>query len=185
MKPMYDHDLYESLERDRERGLAEIIRRYQDTVYSVAYSYAGDAFTAEDIMQTVLIKVYSKIDSFKWSSKLSTWIYRITLNACHDYARKKKNKKDVFSVIDDSLAAPERSVESEAMREEIRLAVKRLPDAYRDVVVLRYAEGKSCKEIAEILSCSPAAVDVRLFRARTALKEYLLPLFSEEAFYEV
>ena len=183
---MNDNELREHIRLDGKKGFKVLMQEYQDMVFTVAWSYVRGQSDAEDITQEVFIKIFRKIGSFRWSSRLSTWIYRITINTCHDHARRKKMADIPVSGQSETLSAPFRQqLESQETREEIRKAVHSLPERYRDVVILRYTEKRSCREIASILQCSVASVEVNLFRARGLLKELLEPFMTKEVLNEL
>ena len=142
-----------------------------------------NAHDAEDAAQDVFLKAYQHLNKFKPEASLLTWLYRIAINMCIDYRRKpffeslfKTSKEgDVFAV--DQLAdspSPERLYESKQISHAIQLALGRLSEKLRTVIVLKEIEGLSYEEIAEILKVSIGTVKSRISRAREELKELLI-----------
>lgn len=159
-----------------------IVEKYKEKVRNLTYSIIGEKFLVDDIAQEVFTKVYLKINSFRFESKFSTWIYQITLNKCRDELRKKTFKS--FFVLDETMSIKSKedfhsSVESEDLSKIVRKEITRLPRKLREVVVLKDIEDLSYKEISTILNCNEGTVKSRLFRGRMQLRSRLMP-FREE-----
>lgn len=166
----------------------EIISKYQDKLYNLCRHMLGNAHDAEDAAQDVFLKAYQNLNKFKPDSSLYTWLYRIAINTCIDYRRKpffeslfKTSKEgDVFAVdqLSDS-PSPERLYESKLISNAIQLALGRLSEKLRTVIVLKEIEGLSYEEMAEVLDVSIGTVKSRISRAREELKK-LLKKFREQ-----
>ena len=142
---------------------------------------------AYDISQEVFIRVFKSIKKFKGQSSFSTWLYRITTNACLDELRKRKNNKNIISIdqeiqledgevfrqIEDDGPTPELVAERNELREIIKEAISKLSDEHKEVIVLRDIQGFSYDDIAEIIKCPQGTVKSRINRARRMLKEIL------------
>lgn len=175
------------VERDRERELIErakggdraafaaLLRDHQDEVFTLARRLVGDSHLASDVAQEVLIRAWRALPKFRGDSKLSTWLYRITVNTA--WTHKKRAARHQGSSIDDhtEVAAPmgadhpEVAGEILELRGRLRHALDRLPDNQREVVVLKDIYGWSHADIAESLGISVTAAKVRLHRARGRL----------------
>ena len=124
--------------------------------------------------------MYHKIKEFRFESKFTTWLYRITVNKCRDYLRKKR-VRSIFIPIKDS----HENIQSAEMRTDIdiprlvRKAIERLPEKLRVPLILRDMEGFSYNEIADQLDCEVGTVKSRIFRARESLKALLEPYQKE------
>ena len=160
-------------ERDAFRALFE---GYKDKVYSIALRFSGDESLAMDIAQDVFLKLFSSIADFRGDAAFSTWVYRLVVNCCLDHKRRSWR---LIPIADDLLAvlrAPgnslDRMLHSE-MRERVQSAVEKLSPELRMVVVLRYTEGLSYDEIAEVLGCAAGTVASRLNRAHKVLERRL------------
>ncbi len=178
--------------RDAQAGDREafdyLVERHKDIVYAVAYRFAKDPDLALDLSQNVFIRAYRGIKSFRGKSSFSTWLYRITMNTCIDYTRKRSRSVD-------SLAVPEEVAEyagsepivaslprepgadamSSELGEQIQKAVDLLPEYHKSVFVLYEIEGLSYKEIADVVGCSIGTVMSRLHYARKKLRSMLAP----------
>jgi RNA polymerase sigma-70 factor (ECF subfamily) len=177
-------------ERDK---FHDLIRPYERQVYLTALSLVKNEAEAEDVAQEAILRAYRKLASFRGDAKFSTWLIAITLNEAR--TRLREEKRASFDSLDDHDAQEGdytpaaltdwREVPLEALeRLEIlalmRQAVADLPDAFRQVVMLRDMEELSVNETAEALGISIALVKVRLHRARLLLQKRLAPLLRIE-----
>ena len=153
---------------------------HQRRVYSIAINYfSGDASKADDVTQQVFLKLFTKM-SFRGDSEFSTWLYRTTVNACIDETRKNRRwfvLSDWFA--DDRSASIDESIRTDEIGEQVQRALGSLKPEYRLPVVLKYVEGLSYQQIAEVLGCSIGTVSSRLNRAHKILAEKLEHLRGE------
>lgn len=162
------------------RAFEQVVEQYYIKIYNIALGYMGNPHDAEDAAQDALIKIHNAIGGFRFKSKFSTWVYRITVNACTDRIRKKKTAGSVSSeeLGEADLGADDRTPEAYAMKKEavsvLRKAVSSLKEEHKTVIVLRDINGFSYDEIAKLTGCSVGTVKSRISRARTALKDALI-----------
>lgn len=162
-----------------EAGFDMLVRKYQNRVLNIVYSIIGRDRESEDIAQEVFIKIYHNISSFKYNSKFSTWLYRITVNTVYDFLRKRKNIVNAQSIVEQSADICENNYDKLAERERkslVQKALEKVPLKYRTAVVLKDIEELSYIEISGVLGCSIGTVESRIYRARQFLKEELLKL---------
>jgi RNA polymerase sigma-70 factor (ECF subfamily) len=171
---------------EREVALERLMQEYGTKVLHLAYYYLKDRHLAEDVAQEVFIKAYRNWDSFRGESSAYTWLYKITVNLCRDKARSawwrrllpSEDPRASENGAYDTAAAPEDSPEDAALKSDRRDAmmeqVMKLPEAYREVVVLFYYQDLSTVEIAQITGQNENTIKTRLFRARAMLKELLV-----------
>lgn len=176
----------------------ELVRRFQDRVYSLAYRIVGELHDAEDVVQQTFLSLIEHIRDFRGESAVAGWILRIAANHALKVLRKRRGMVTVplaeagaaeegyTDVPHPEFIAPWRADPAELvarkdMREFIDRALAELDEKYRVVFVLRDVEGFSVKETAEALGLTESAVKVRLLRARLALRERLTPVFGDEA----
>jgi RNA polymerase sigma-70 factor (ECF subfamily) len=168
-----DKDLLEGCQRGEPAALRALFERHKDKVYSIAVRYSGDRSAAMDIAQDAFLKLFSGIRGFRGDSSFEAWFYRIVVNSCFDHKRKTRRLMPMVDELLDGLRAPGQSALDEMLRSElsgrVRSAVATLPPDQRIVIVLRYTQGLSYDEIAEILGCSTGTVASRLNRAHKIL----------------
>ncbi len=156
-------------------AFAALVRAHQDEVYTLARRLVGDPHLASDVAQEALIRAWRALPKFRGDSRLSTWLYRITVNTA--WTHKKRAKRHAMASIDDlhDLAAPEDSThpvfagEMMELRGRLKRALDRLPAPQRQVVVLKDVYGWSHAEISRTMGISETAAKVRLHRARARL----------------
>jgi RNA polymerase sigma-70 factor (ECF subfamily) len=160
-------------------AFAALVRAHQDEVYTLARRLVGDHHMASDVAQETLIRAWRALPKFRGDSKLSTWLYRITVNTA--WTHKKRAARHSTSPIEEhpEIAAPygegdpEFAGETVELRGRLRRSLDRLPPAHREVVVLKDIYGWSHAEIAESIGITVTAAKVRLHRARARLAKDL------------
>ena len=168
-----------------QNAFGEIVELYKDKVFHVCFRMLGNRHEAEDISQEAFIRAYTNIHTFDIDRKFSTWLYRIATNLCIDRIRKKKpdyfldaevagtEGLTMYSQIQAKEPLPEEEVESMELQSSIQKEISKLPDKYRSVIVLKYIEELSLKEISEILDLPLGTVKTRIHRGREALRKQL------------
>jgi RNA polymerase sigma-70 factor, ECF subfamily len=164
-----------------KKALAEIVKKYEQTVYNFSFKICRDPDKAENIMQETFMSMIKSLHQFDGNSKLSTWIYRIVANHCLMAARKNRNKQFVYLDDDDSLydeseladwnSIPYKGAETAELRNILDDAIRKLSPDYRVVFLLRDVEGLSTEETAKVTQLSLPAVKSRLHRARAFLRK--------------
>ena len=145
--------------------------QFTDTVYRVAMHNTVCDADAEDISQTVFVKLLESGKAFRGTEHLKAWLIRVTINQCRDELR--KNSKIVLC----ESPLPKDTAEKE---DSVIEAVKALPENYRNAVYLHYYEGYTAKEIGKILDAKPNTVLSWLSRGRAILKEEMIGGFDDE-----
>ena len=150
-------------------------------VYNLALGYTGRHHDAEEIAQTVFLKAWKALPQFRGRAAFSTWLYRMTINACTDHYRREKKRRGDLSLDDpdlsplrDTAPSPEEIVLQREERAILRKALAELPEQHRVVLILREMDGLDYQEIAQVLEIEIGTVKSRLARARRALREKLL-----------
>jgi RNA polymerase sigma-70 factor (ECF subfamily) len=166
-----------------QEDFQSIVEKHTDLVYNVAYRMMNNAQDAEDITQEAFLSAYRSWASFRGGSSVSTWLYRITVNACLMRLRKEKRAraltetgyKDVY-VIDlaaDPSGSPERTAINSELREEMERAIASLPPDLRAAVVLRDIQELSNAEASDALGITISSLKTRLHRGRVLLRKQL------------
>ena len=175
-----DFELIRLVNNGDQNAFAKLIGRHKEKVRNLVFLTLGDAEFVDDISQDVFISIYKKLSDFRFESKFTTWLYRITVNKCRDYLRKKR-VRSIFVPINDADTTRHVSSHSENidLPHLVRGAIKKLPDKLKIPLVLRDIDGLSYKEIADQLGCEVGTVKSRIFRARESLKILLEPYQKE------
>ena len=151
--------------------LDELYTDYYQKVFSYIYSRIQDYYEAQDLSEDVFVKIVNKIESFDESkSSISTWIFNITKNTLIDYYRK---RHDGYELIDNYDYLQEEPEISEAELSDLSEALERLSQEEKDIIILRYYDGYSLKEIAQMMSMSYGIVKLRHNKALNDLKNNL------------
>ncbi|MBU3918104.1 RNA polymerase sigma factor [bacterium] len=169
-----DIALVKAISKGDEAAFRELLNQFQHKIRSYAFRFLGDAEEAKDIAQETFLKFYRSIDNYKDSGSINSYLYAIARNLCIDYSRKKKPEvsKDFQGPIIHE--TPFDSLDSKENLSFIMSAIRDLPENQCSAVLLKYSEGLSCAEIAEVLSISKSAVESLLVRGRQTLKKRLL-----------
>ncbi|MGB8656259.1 MAG: sigma-70 family RNA polymerase sigma factor [Candidatus Zixiibacteriota bacterium] len=171
-------DIIEKAKKGDQAAFQQIVDKYKTQVASIAYKMVGDYEDAKDISQIVFVKTYQNLGNFDTKKKLSTWLYRITINASIDFIRKhRKHKHELLDNIFGELKEKKQDVEKLYQRSLIKWAindsVETLNPRQKAVFVLRDLEGLDIKEVAQITGMPQATVRWYLHRARSKLRSEL------------
>ncbi len=157
----------------------ELYSRYSDKVFRKCYSFTYDRAKAEDFTHDIFLKLILKIGSFKSDSRFSTWLYSITYNYCMDQIRSKKKKAEV--AIDDNFDFIEEEDDSEFLTmqgQKLKKSMTKIESSEKAILLMKYQDDFSIKEIAESLNISESAVKMRLLRSKEKLKKVYLENFA-------
>ncbi|HEU4430915.1 MAG TPA: sigma-70 family RNA polymerase sigma factor [Myxococcota bacterium] len=191
-----ESELLGALQRGDERAYTELVQANTGKMLAVARRILKSDEEAYDATQEAFLQAFKAIGNFQGDAMLSTWLHRITVNAC--LMRLRHRKRHPETAIEDLLPQFDETghriesgpawtedvvdrLESAQLRKVVRDAIDRLPDNYRTVIVLRDIEGLSTEEAAVALGVRPEAAKMRLHRARQALRTLLAPHFAVEA----
>lgn len=176
----------------RDRAFTSLFEKYKDKVYGTALRITGDANLASDAAQETFLSVYVKLRDFNRTAKFSSWLYRIAVNFSIDRKRKASKEPHIseevggnsdaheWDIVDVRSVGPESLASSKEFDARIQRVITKLSEPLRVVIVLRFLQGLSYKEIGEVLECSIGTVKSRLNRAIRALEPLLAPLQQEE-----
>jgi RNA polymerase sigma-70 factor (ECF subfamily) len=160
---------------DGDQGaFTELVRRHEGRVFAVAMRMLGREEDALDAAQDAFLTVYRKAEQFRGESAFTTWLHRITVNACYDILRKKARQPLLRAVGDDEREAePGPPVEDHAAAVagdiDVERALQEIPDDFRAVLILADVHDLPYEEIATILEIPTGTVKSRLHRGRAAL----------------
>ncbi|GHF59370.1 RNA polymerase sigma factor [Deinococcus metalli] len=166
-----DHQLLRLAPRD-ERAFEALVTRHAPAVHRLAAVTVGPG-AADDVVQEVFVALHRSVKTFRGDAQLSTWLHRVTLNACY---RALKTRKTVPLEDAPEPAAPHDPVqagEQSDLRERLRRALDTLPPEQREAVTLREIAGLEYAQIAELTGVELGTVKSRINRGRAALREWL------------
>ena len=156
--------------------------RHQKRVYSIALNFfGGDDSLAKDITQQVFLKIFAKVSDFRGDSEFTTWLYRMTVNACIDEQRKRSRFFSIENFFGEFRVkrTPDDKFQQKQISDEVQKAVAKLKAEYRLPILLKYVEGLSYQEIADVLECSIGTISSRLNRGHKLLASKLAHLKNE------
>lgn len=158
---------------------ADVVARYADAVYTMAFRLTGDDEEARDLAQDVLLRLHRSLSRYR-EGNFEGWLYRTTLNVFRDRLRKRKRLREEELPPDPTpLMGADEPVEEGVLSAElsdvVQAAIVRLPPEYREAVVLRDLQGRSYDEIAGILDVPTGTVRSRIHRGREQLRQILQP----------
>lgn len=163
-----------------------LIERYKRVIYNTAYRMMGNREEAEDVSQEAFIRMFNSLSKYNPEYKFITWALKITTNLCLDSLRKRKAETvpidDVFDIKDGNDTPEEEYVRKENQK-LVQDAIMKLPDKYREFLILFHHRNLSYQEIMEITGESLTIVKNRLYRARQMLKEELINRGKEREKY--
>lgn len=190
-----EHDPDRDLVRDlgagdparRRWALGQLYERHSAAVFSVAWRVSGDWSVAQDVTQEVFLGLPARVAGFRGDASLASWLYRIAINRAID-ARRRDGRRPALrlgALPDEALQgartplgerhAPPEPPEASPAERRVRAALAELSPKLRAIAVLRYVEGLSYEQLAEVLGCSIGTVKSRLNRAHAALAQRLGP----------
>ena len=189
-----DDVLIAAIKQGDELAFQQLVLKYEQRVYNHCLRMVNDEVESYDLTQEVFLRVFRKIRHYEHTYAFYTWLYRITVNCCIDFLRRKR--RDVQSVslsatgagddgpagreqdIADTTFVPDTALLNQELDEVLAAAIGQLSEKLRAIIILKEVEGFSYEEIADVLGCSRGTVKSRLFRARERLKELLADYVS-------
>ena len=174
-----DDYLIDKVIKGENNAYAELVDRYKQMVYTLAYKIVKNREDAEEVAQDTFVKAYNALNDFKGDSKFSTWLYKIAYYRSLDYLNKNKRRVETTKIdiseeyniasLDDALDA----LEAKDRTEIIKHAIQKLPGEDSVLITLYYFETLSMNEISKVMGISPNTIKVRLFRGRKRLAKIL------------
>ncbi|MGC5327667.1 RNA polymerase sigma factor [Brevibacillus sp. SYSU BS000544] len=159
-----------------KQAYAHLINKYKDKIYYLLVRMGEPPQDAQDVAQECFIKAYHYLHSYDQSRKFSSWLYRIAINHCLDLKRRKSKTVNLHIELEENTIAETKSPETiyltNESKTELSVLVNSLPENYRLVLLLRYIDDLTYKEISEICKLSVNTVQVRLHRAKQMLREH-------------
>ena len=173
--------------RSGDQGAFEaLVKANQAMAYQLAYRMTGNPEDAADLTQEAFLNAWRGLAAFDGRASFSTWLYRLTSNACIDFLRREKRRVSLSMTLEDEedeegrqadlpdeRFSPQRELEKKEAAEALRRGLAALTPEYREILTLRELEGYSYQELSRELGLEEGTVKSRLARARLALREFL------------
>ena len=161
----------------------ELVRRYRNDVFALAYHYVRNREEAWDLAQEVFVKAHGGLKNFRGESSFKTWLLRITANRCKDFFKKRRLRTVALETPEGEIIdapalgqRPDQLVESKELGAAIDAALKTLPEKHRTAIVLRELQGLSYEDMAQVMQCSMGTVMSRLHHARKKMQKVLVEM---------
>lgn len=188
-QPSQELKLIERILAGEKELFCELVRPYERAVYVAALTILQNPADAEEVTQEAALKAFYHLETFRGESKFSTWLVRIAVNEAR--MRLRRERRVEFEALDSSpeeeaneycpiaLAdwreVPSEALERKEIRSEIEEALAKLPERYREVLVLRDVEQLNVAETAAVLGVTSGTIKLRLLRARLRMRDMLAP----------
>ena len=173
-----DAEIIERVKAGDDDAFELLVRKYQKSIYRLAYRMTGDHFTADELSMETFLRVYKSIKRFRRGANFFNWLYTIGIHLCLNYLKKEKKR---FSMESDKISNISSKNRKEAglldkvivkeTDQKIREAISHLPEKLKIVLLLRIEEELSYEEISRILRIPQGTVMSRLNRARSSLQK--------------
>lgn len=187
-----DTELIQLAQKGNMTAFEQLVQRYDEKVLSIATTYANNVDDAKDIYQEVMIRVFKGLPRFQFRSEFSTWLYRVTTNACLTFTAKRKkiahqplqeegdqddDRRSVsYRMLEDS-SAEQRTIDTE-IAAHVQDALDSLSPQQRLVFTLRHYEGYKLREIAGMMDCAEGTVKKYLFTATRRMRDQLQGIYD-------
>lgn len=172
-----DNDLVRKIVETNDTHLfAVLYDRYADLVYNKSLSFAKSKEEAQDITHDIFVKLFVKLKTYKEKSKFSTWLYSFTYNFCVNYVQRKLNKKNEKFVLTDDFETksyqeiPDQEI-FQLKSDKLIVALEKLDPKDKVILLMKYQDDFSVKEIKQTLDIGESAVKMRINRAKSRLIE--------------
>jgi RNA polymerase sigma factor (sigma-70 family) len=161
-----------------------LYKRYAGKIYSKCLSLLKDETLAQDATQEIFMKIFTNLSRFKERSKFSTWVYSITYNYCIDFLRRRKKMKAIFSdEMEKAPDIPDQEISDKVLLEleikKLKQVLDNIPPGDQAILLMKYQDQMSIKEIAEVFDITESAVKMRLKRAKAKAQGINNELFNE------
>ncbi len=182
MSQMEDHQLVRRVLEGNRNAFLELIEKYKLLVIHMIGRVVDNNQDREELCQDVFVKIYESLGSFRFNSKLSTWIATIGYRMAINFAKKnsKRNQEEDLDHVAFKISFSDHSFENEDFKLFIHDLIRQMPESYRMVLTLFYLDEFSYPEIVEITGMPEGTVKNYLFRARQKLKDLITPYVGNE-----
>ncbi len=187
-----DGQLMEAARSGEDKALDELLARHEKQVYRFGLRMCGSEEDAKEVLQETLLAAFRGIHAFRGDAELSTWLYQVARSQCLRMRRRRVGAPEEFQSLDSPAATdvaaaeatPDMVSHARQLGEVLEAAILALPEAQREVLILRDVEGLTAEEAAQVVGIEVRALKSRLHRARLQLREHLSTLMGEGAYGE-
>ncbi len=164
-----------------EELLQGMVEEYGDKLYRMALRYTGDRGQAEDLTQEAFLRAYENLDRFDRQKSAGPWLFKIATNLCRNWLRNKREipLESLEGFDNMTVNSPEEILLEKENEKALAAALQKLPEMYREVVLLKHLGGLSYTDICETLDLELSLVKNRLYRGRLMLKDLLVKGVSD------
>ncbi len=181
--------------RNGERAAFDsLVDIHKGRAFALAFHFTGNIEDAKDLLQDAFVRAYVNIKKFRGGSNFYTWFYRILVNLCRDFLRKKRTRLKVLvdapGPLDEENEMPLEAVDggpdpedallNKEIREKVDAAINMLSERQKSAFILKHMQGMKLDEIASVMNCSESTAKVHLFRATKSLQKFLSPYLMPE-----
>ena len=177
--------IHKYLEYQASRCFDLLYERYSQKIYAKCISLLKNEAQARDATQEIFLKIFLNLSRFGEKSRFSTWVYSITYNYCIDHLRRKKKHLAIFSdEMENAPDLPADEVSDKVLLEmeigKLKVVLENIPPGDKAVLLMKYQDGMSIKEIAEILDKTESAIKMKIKRAKAKAQQTKNELFQEQ-----
>lgn len=162
--------------RNGELAFKEIYKRYSQKIYTYCRKFLGSVDAVDDVFQETFINFYNNAKNYSDIQNLNAFLFKIARNLCINY---KTRKVETREINESDFFYDELNSDKNELNELILKAIEKLPDDFKEVIILREYDGLSYKEIAEVTNTKIENVKVRIFRAKEKIRQILAPYLKE------
>jgi RNA polymerase sigma-70 factor (ECF subfamily) len=166
-----DSALVKACQRGEHRAMELLYHRYKRRVFGLVVRIVGSS-DAEEVVQEVFVRIFRGLARFRGDSALSTWVYRLSVNASLSHLSRRKRRPECEEWVE-QVAAPEKPRRDPGLSARLEQALQLLPPGYRAVLVLHDIQGLNHEECAQILGCRTGTSKSQLHKARAKMREIL------------
>lgn len=182
-----DEELVALAQKGQREAFEILVERYKQKAYRIAFDFSRDREEAKDLSQEAFLRAFTHLGSFDLRAGFYTWFYRILVNVCIDYRRRrghitwesfdeKTDKADNSSEMSTTISSPDREALAGEISRRVGEALQDLPAKQRTAFILKNHQGLSIREIAEVMQAAEGTVKTHLHRAVTTLRQMLAEL---------
>lgn len=194
LRSLSDEDVMERFQSGYEKAFELLVDRYKHRIHNFLFRYTHDHLDAEDLTQETFYRVYRCRNSYERIAKFSTWLYTIANNLAKSHYKKKsrmhtmslnygdENSEDIEMELPDFSNIPENVVHDSMNMEYLEYALKRLPEDFRNVIVMRDIQNLTYEEIEQITGLAMGTVKSRINRGRVRLQKILGKIVKAETY---